>query len=288
LLAVALIAGCAGEPGDSGPPDGSPVTGIAEAPDGLPIHYEARGAGDTALVLVHCWACDRQFWREQLEPLAESYRVVSLDLGGHGESAGARQSWRVLDYGGDVKAVADALGLERIILVGHSMGGPVALEAARLMPGRVLGVVCVDTLHDADFEMPDELVEQWLAGFEQDFEGAMAQAMSGMAAAGLDPAVRDWIVERATAVSPEMAISLMRDFGSIDFPELFRAAGVPIRCVNSAPPAAPATNVEGNRRYADYDAVVVEGVGHFLHMERPEQVNEHLLSFIAELDSTGE
>ncbi|NIS33422.1 MAG: alpha/beta hydrolase, partial [Actinobacteria bacterium] len=51
---------------------------------GLTLHYDTRGSGDTALVFVHCWACDRAYWREQLDVFADRYRVVSLDLGGHG------------------------------------------------------------------------------------------------------------------------------------------------------------------------------------------------------------
>ncbi len=55
-------------------------------------------------------------------------------------------------FGADVQAVVEYLGLEKVILVGHSMGGPVALEAARLMPDRVIGVIAVDALQDADCE----------------------------------------------------------------------------------------------------------------------------------------
>jgi pimeloyl-ACP methyl ester carboxylesterase len=110
------------------------------APDGVRIVYDDRGQGATALVFVHCWSCDRTFWREQADVFSDGYRVVTLDLAGHGESGKNRKTWTVAGLGGDVRAVVEKLGLKRVILVGHSMGGPVSLDAARQLRGRVVGV----------------------------------------------------------------------------------------------------------------------------------------------------
>ncbi|HSL83506.1 MAG TPA: alpha/beta fold hydrolase, partial [Thermoanaerobaculia bacterium] len=119
-------------------------TATVEAADGVPIVYEVSGpaeAAGPALVFVHCWACDRTYWREQVDVFAADHRVVTLDLAGHGESGAGREAWTVTGLAGDVRAVVEALAreerLERVILIGHSMGGPVSLEAARLMPERV-------------------------------------------------------------------------------------------------------------------------------------------------------
>ena len=72
--------------------------------------------------------------------------MVALDLAGHGDSGVNREAWSMTNFGADVAAVADTLQLEDIILVGHSMGGQVALEAARLLKGRVKMIVGADTL----------------------------------------------------------------------------------------------------------------------------------------------
>jgi pimeloyl-ACP methyl ester carboxylesterase len=263
-------------------------TATVAAPDGVPIVYEVRGeaeAGEPALVFVHCWGCDRTYWREQLDVFAADYRVVAMDLAGHGESGTGRESWKILDLAGDVEAVADALGLERMILIGHSMGGPVALEAARRMPGRVAGIVAVDTLHNADYEFPPEAVAQLVAAFEADFAGTVAGFIRGMYQPGADPAVVDWTVKKAQGTNQEAAIALMRDFGSLDFPAAFAAAKVPIRAINAAPagPMQPVTEIEINRKYADFDAVLIEGVGHFLQLERPAELNARLREVVAGL-----
>jgi sigma-B regulation protein RsbQ len=269
-------------------PAAAAETATVAAPDGVPVVYEVRGeaeTGEPALVFVHCWGCDRTYWREQLDVFAADYRVVAMDLAGHGESGVGRETWSVPGLAGDVVAVADALGLERMVLIGHSMGGPVSLEAARRMPGRVVGIVAVDTLHNADYEFPPEQVDQLIGAFEADFPGTVAEFIRGMYQPGADPAVVDWTVKKAQATNQEAAIALMRDFGSLDFPAAFSAARVPIRAINAAPasPRQPVTEIEINRKYADFDAVLIPGVGHFLQLERPAEFNAHLRAVVAEL-----
>lgn len=267
-----------------------------EAADGVPIVYEVSGpaeASGPALVFVHCWACDRTYWREQVDVFAADHRVVTLDLAGHGESGGGRETWTVTGLAGDVQAVVEALAreerLERVILIGHSMGGPVSLEAARLMPERVEAVVAVDTLHDADMEFPEEQVNQMVAGFAGDFTGTMDRFVRRMYREEADPATVDWTVKKAQAANREAALALMKDFGTLDFPAMFEAANVPIRAINAAPetPMQYATAVEANRQYADFDVVLMPGVGHFLQLERPAEFNRRLREVLAELEAAA-
>jgi pimeloyl-ACP methyl ester carboxylesterase len=124
------------------------MTDVVAAPDGLPIRYEAVGQGEPAIVLVHGWACDRSVWAGQVAWFGSRHRCVTLDLGGHGESGRARTGWTVATFGDDVVAVADALRLDDMVLVGHSMGGDVIVEAALQMVGRVRGLVWLDTYRE--------------------------------------------------------------------------------------------------------------------------------------------
>ena len=258
-------------------------TGPVPAPDGVRIVYDVRGKGATALVFVHCWSCDRTFWRNQADAFAGGYRVVTLDLGGHGESGKNRKVWTVASLAGDVQAVADRLKLNRMILIGHSMGGPVALEAAWRMHGRVAGVIAADTLQDAALQIPAPMVESIAAKLKADFPGTVSGFMGSMFPKNADPAVRAWVEKKAAAADPAVAEALMLDFPNYDFKKLFAAAGVPIRAINARPPSGQPTNIEGNRKYADYDAVLMDGVGHFLQLERPAEFNGHLAKFAAAL-----
>jgi sigma-B regulation protein RsbQ len=272
LLAVAAVAGVR--------------TGSVAARDGVKIVYDVRGSGDTTLLFIHCWSCDRSFWRNQVDVFADRYQVVTLDLAGHGESGKDRKIWTVLGLAGDVQAVADELKLKRIILVGHSMGGPVALEAARLLHGRVIGVVAVDTLQNADQKITAQMVQPVAEKMKADFPGTMSSFMGGMFAASADPAVRQWVENKARAANPNVAIALILDFAHLDLAHLFAGAGVPIRGINARSPVP--TNFEANRKYADYDAVLIDDVGHFIQLERPKEFNQTLAKFAAALTAAAQ
>ncbi len=254
------------------------------APDGLPLAYEERGAGEPALVLVHGWCCDRAFWREQIDQLARERRVVALDLAGHGSSGDQRDDWTLPRLGADVAAAVESLRIESVILVGHSMGGPVALEAARSLGPRVRGVIGVDTLHDAGFCYPDGMLEEVARSFERDFRATMELSVASLFPPETDPALVDWVLERALVTDPTAAVALLRGFEGYDLARTLAATRVPIRCINAAPRAGGlATAIEKNRRLADFDAVLIEGVGHYPMLERPGEFNARLEAWLAEL-----
>jgi pimeloyl-ACP methyl ester carboxylesterase len=283
LLAPLALTGLLGCRTVLGVPEVAVASGVRAA-DGLTLAYEEHGAGEPALVFVHGWCCDRGFWREQAAEFAERHRVVLVDLGGHGESGAERADWSLPVLGGDVAAVADALGLERMILIGHSMGGPVALEAARALAPRVLGVIGVDTLHDAEFRYPPGMLDQVAASFERDFRGTMEASLVTLFPAGTDPALVDWVLERACATDRAAALALLRGFEGYELTPTLSAVRFPVRCINAAPrPGGLATASDVNRRYADFDAVLMAGVGHYPMLERPGEFNQHLRSLIAEL-----
>lgn len=262
-----------------------PVVGIAEASDGTRIVYDVRGNGDTALVFVHCWACDRTFWRNQADAFAERYKVVTLDLAGHGESGRDRKEWTVTGLAGDVEAVVRKLGLERVVLVGHSMGGPVSLAAAARMPKRVKAVIAIDTLHDAEAEFPEEQRNQIMAAFEADFEGSIDGFIPMMFRKDADPEMVAMVAKRSKAADRTAVLALMRAFADVDTAALLEDAGVPVRAINAAPapPLQPATAIETNRKYADFDAVLIENVGHYIQLERPEELNALLRETLEDL-----
>ena len=137
--------------------------------DGVSVRYESFGRGEPALVLVHCWSCDRHLWDAVVPRLAKQRRVVTLDLAGHGESGRDRKDWTIPAFGEDVRAVVEALGLRKVILAGHSMGGPVILEAARGLPGRVVGLIPVDTCLNVEQTNSPEEVAGLIGGFEKDY-----------------------------------------------------------------------------------------------------------------------
>jgi len=127
--------------------------------DGIQISFHVQGSGTPALVFVHGWCCDKTYWDAQAPFFSKRYKVVTVDLAGHGESGLGRKDYTMEAFGEDVVAVVDKLGLDNVVLIGHSMGGPVILEAAQRIPERVIGLVAADTFHNVEQKFQiDELV----------------------------------------------------------------------------------------------------------------------------------
>ncbi len=145
------------------------------AEDGVSIVYSAAGAGDSALIFIHGGLADRTFWEGQLRVFAGLHRVVALDLPGHGESGLNRKKWGIPEFGADVKAVIEVEKLKNVIIFGNSLGGPVAIEAALLLPDRVLGVVGVDTFQVLNSRISPEEAKQRAEFFHRDFAGALSR-----------------------------------------------------------------------------------------------------------------
>jgi len=270
--------------GLAGDGDVRPAKKTIPADDGLNLVCEVRGKGDTALIFLHGWCGDRAYWKHQVDVFAPDYRVVTLDQAGHGESGKDRKHWSINGLAGDVEAVVKALGLKRVILVGHSMGGPVALAAAKRIPASVVAVIGVDTLQNAEFKMPEEVRKQFLEGFEKDFKGMMRMGFDGLLNEKTDPDLKQWLLRRAEAQDPKMALALMRDMSTLDTKRLLQDARKPVRCINSAGGYKffTPTDIASNKKYADYDAVLIEAVGHYPMLEKPAEFNQKLRDVLKE------
>lgn len=265
-----------------------PVTsGDIRAADGVRVTYDVRGKGDTALVFIHGWAGDRSFWREQLDLFARRHRVVALDLGGHGDSEANRELWSMAVFGGDVQAVVEELDLNEVVLIGHSMGGMVALEAARLMPKRVVGIVGVETLHDAEFKYSKEMTQMAVQSFKANFQETMTSFVRSAFVEGADPNLVEWVVSKACSANQEAAVAIILEMTNLDIKKSFQAAKVPIRCINARPfpPNNLKTKVETNRKYSDFGVVLMQRVGHFPMLERPGEFNGHLRGILSRMIS---
>ena len=292
VLLITTLGACNEPPSPGGEPsdtreESAAVTDEQLAPgdyswttaDGNTMPYVVAGEGDTTVLLVHCWMCDRTFWSEQIPVLATQYRTIAVDLPGHGEATDDREDWHVADFGEDVAGLIQALDLDNVVLVGHSMGGPASLRAAALSGDRVRGVVAVDTLHDAEYDFPAELIEQMTTAFATDFSGTCSDFVKQMfPEEGVQEVVDEVTRKGCRDDRSHVGAALMKDFGEIDMSTWFREAGVPIRAINAATPFP--TRTESNQKYADFDAVLMEGVGHYPHMTRPEEFNPLLLDTI--------
>lgn len=252
------------------------------APDGVTIVYSAAGAGEPALVFIHGGLAERSFYDSQLRAFAGSHRVIALDLPGHGESGANRTKWGFPEFGADVKAVADAEKLTRIILFGNSLGGPVAVEAALLLPGRVLGVVGVDTFQSVDYSWPLEEARARGEAFRTDYAGSLKQMVKMLFHADADPALIVDAEHRMSRTPPDAAYAMFMSMAAYDMAAPVRKLTVPLRAINGD---LYPTDVPGVRKTkADFDVIVMTHMGHYPMIERPDEFNRLVAEVVRELD----
>ncbi len=247
---------------------------VAYSSDGIDIRYDVLGAGSPALVFVHGWSCDRSYWIHQVGHFAASYQVVAIDLAGHGSSGVGRQAWTMPAFGDDVVAVVDRLGLERMVLIGHSMGGDVIVEAARHLEDRVIGLVWIDTYDTLDEPIGPEGLLAFLEPFRADFVAKTRDFVRGMFLHDADAELVERIATDMSAAPPAIALdALEHSFGNDEAVlEGLRAVDKPVIAIN---PEQPPTDVEGLQRHG-VETVSMADVGHFPMLEAPERFNRVL------------
>ena len=280
-LVVAAV-GCAPEPAEA--PDAGeqagPVTGTVASADGVKIAYTSAGSGSPAIVFIHGGFADQSFWSEQV-PLAETYRLVTLDLAGHGASGSERETWSMDAFGEDVRAVVEALELDAVVLVGNSLGGPVGLNVAQKLPDRVRGLIAVDTLQDVQSEWPEEQRDAFVQAMRDDFDGTCKMMVRQLLLEGTDEELYAWIEGEMCSFDPEVALGILGDVFEHELAPAFAGSEIPIRAILGE---ITPLNLEGNRElHPDFDAVVMEGCGHYPQLENPAEFNRHLVAYVEEL-----
>jgi pimeloyl-ACP methyl ester carboxylesterase len=257
LLATAAPAGAAAD--------------VVPSADGVPIAYEVHGDGPLAVVFVHGWSCDRSYWKAQLQPFARDFKVIAVDLAGHGESGIERKAWTIAAFGADVAAVMEKLGIQRAVLVGHSMGGDVIVEAARKLPGRVAGLVWVDVYKQLKTSRTPEQVQSIIAPFRANFAETTQAFVQGMFPPGADRALVERVSADMSAAPPEIALAAMQASLSNDreMPKALQELKLPVVAINPDSPPTDLVSMERN----GVEVLFMFGVGHFPMMEGPGRFN---------------
>lgn len=287
ILSVTLIAGfifsC--QSGTSEQQSQEPPQGKLGAPlienEGVKIDYRYCGEGDTTLLLVHGWCINKEYWEPQMDHFCTKYRVAAIDLPGFGQSGDNRTGWSIEKFGSDVVRVIDALDLPNVILIGHSMGGDVVLEAAIQRPEKVIGMIGIDNFKDVRAAYSPEEgqgFEEVIAAMKADYTGTVtAYAEAALFHPSTDSLVKQRVIGDFQAARQEPAIGSIESlihYGKRET-ELLQQLGVKLYLVNSD---ATPTDEGALTRYcrAGHEVIPVHATGHYPMIEKPEEFNTQL------------
>jgi pimeloyl-ACP methyl ester carboxylesterase len=261
------------------PAEGAPQ--IVTSADGVHIEYHVYGSGEPAVVLIHGWSCDSNYWKEQVAALKAKYTTVTVDLAGHGASGSNRTDWSMGSFGEDVAAVVRQIQNRKVVLVGHSMGAPVAIEATRRIGDRVVGIVAVDSLKTlGQAVMPEAQIEKVLKPFRDDFIGQTRQLVSSsFFTADADPKFVQKVAYDMSLAPPDVAVPAMQALLRMDYSALLPEIHVPVVAINSSL-GQPVDEARSKKALPSFKAVTLENTGHFLMMEAPDRFNPILLQEI--------
>jgi sigma-B regulation protein RsbQ len=248
----------------------------AASVDGISIHSTVRGSGPRTIVFVHGWTCDESSWREQVPFFEKNYRVITLDLPGHGKSGSPANGPLSMElFARSIEAVRVEAKAGKIVLVGHSMGTPVIREYARLYPANVAALVPVDGVlrlsGSANAPNPDRMKGP-------DGLKSREAMIRGMFGAGATPALQEHILKMMLAAPETTAWQAMAaTFAASNWTD--EAIAVPALGIYADHSSADDPKYF-KKIFPNGSTVEVPGTGHFVMMEKPAEFNKLLADFL--------
>jgi len=254
--------------------------------DGIPLHWTSAGAGPQTLMLVHGWTCDDSSWSGQVPALTGKYRVLTLDLPGHGRSGRLEAAKFSMDlFARAVEAVRAEAGVDRLVLVGHSMGTPVIRQYARLYPQHVTALVIVDGVV-ALGAPPRPGVQPAQAPVPERMKGPDGpknrEAMiRGMFTPATPKPLQEHVLKMMMAAPEATAYGAM--VATFD-PKIWGNDVMKMPVLGIFADKSALGNPEVTKKiFTNYEHHEVPGTGHFVMMEKPGEFNALLTSFVNKL-----
>ena len=229
-----------------------------------------------ALVLVHCWTCNVEFWKESYGAFA-NYRVIAMDLPGHGKSDKPKVDYSAEFYAKAVNAVMKKADVKQAVLVGHSMGTPIVRRFYELYPKKTLGLVIVDG-GLIPYSNRAEL-DSFFEPIYRDYKNEAPRFIEGMLPYRA-PDLANFIRSSMLATPEHVATSSLRLMADDSY-AYHGTIDVPVLAIMAPSPYWP-PDLE-----AKYKAIAPKlefqmwpDAGHFLHMEQPAMFNSNVNDFI--------
>jgi sigma-B regulation protein RsbQ len=243
------------------------------------INYEIHGTQDTTLVFIHDWNLDHTYWTDYVNRFKERYRILNLDLAGHGNSGKDRGQWTAQSFARDITNIFEKESIGKAILVGHSLGADVALQVREFEPERVVGMVAIETFRDVDFYITKDFVEELkdeLNKFKRNY-AEVADEIARKSIRSRNREVINRIVGDYKEADPKIALAIYKNMVPNHEQEKEQLQRLPFEIQIIVSDYAP-FDEEALKKYATsgYRIRWVHDAGHFPMVEQPYQFQQAL------------
>lgn len=250
--------------------------------NGVRMYYEQAGRGEHTLLLIHGNVASSRWWDRVWEALAGRYAVVRMDLRGCGRSDRPGGGYNVPQYSEDVRALVRELGLGRVIVVGHSMGGAIAMDMAVAEPERVQGMVLVNPAPAEGIVTPEErkpLIEQMIRD-----RHLMKMALAAVVPTAAQGEFFERLVDDAMIAGPTI-IPNYTSLGQADYRGRLAHVNVPALIVYGTQDSLISLDMMERTRDAipGSELLLYDGVGHSPNVEDPNQLVKDIVRFMSKL-----
>jgi pimeloyl-ACP methyl ester carboxylesterase len=251
------------------------------ASDGAELAFEDAGSGPTRLILVHGWRADHSVWRDLIAALGPGIRTLAVDLRGSGASQAAPGPYDLNRFAADLRDLVDALALAPVVVVGHSMGGTIALRFALDAPQATLGLVLIAPVPagGAGFSAKGAAYLRATADSPDATKSWLARTLA------VDPrgASLERLCAAATTTAPGVALESFDSWAYADFAEETRMIKAPTLVIAPEHDVPEVTERKVAALLAHTRYIELANAGHYAIVERPEAIAGIMRLFIATL-----
>jgi pimeloyl-ACP methyl ester carboxylesterase len=245
---------------------------------GLRLYYERAGTGEPELLFVHGWCCDWTAFKPQFDYFARTHTVTALDLRGSGQSGRPEGGYHIRDFADDLALFCEQVAIDKPVVVGHSLGGMIAVELAARYPALPRALVLVDP---GPIDPSPETVKFFDAAADQ-LEGPRGEEVRRLWTEDMgarDPELARWITDLMCATPLAIATAVIRNLNDWNGVGALSLCSIPTlllrRSLGDDPEALRLLAIK-----PDLEVGITVGAGHFHQLEVPDQVNAMIERFL--------
>lgn len=250
------------------------------------ISYFDNEKGNPTLVFIHGSFINKEYFERQISYFSPNYRVIALDLAGHGNSTRDGDDWTTKRFGTDVSELIEKLSLKNVILIGHSLGGDIMLEAVHNNPASIIGIIAIDYFKNINFKLPKEIINQIISNLQTDFASTSEQYVKEMLITGdTEDEIARKVSHDYRNMDPEIGIAMTNDLLNCPERKMELLKGLRHKLYLINVDYFPTNENELEKILGDnYELMSLEGTCHYPMLENPDRLNELLEKTILKIE----